>query len=128
LVIIHEFKVEEARQELLRLLKKAPKPYEKLIRETLEKWDRVGEHLDTALTNHVFHTMTFQVFKGNLALFVRFRREKINKNESDWFLDRVSYGERVRWGFKWEYDLEKDLPLMHKRKVEERVVEGKIVR
>ena len=85
-----------------------------IAKKALKKWDKISEFIDTALLSHGYHTVTIPLSQGRHSVFVRLSRQD---KKGDWVLEKIWFGERVGWGYKWEYDLEKDTPIMRKRKI-----------
>ena len=97
--------LQEAYNKLKHLYAKAGEDWEKaLIRRVLREWSEVSEAIDTALLNHKFWVMTIPLTKRDYSIFLRF---EYNKQRGRWVLASVDIGQRVGWGFKWEFMLDK---------------------
>ena len=111
---IHALQIEEAREKIEELLRKAPRGDRPLVRLVLEKWDDIAEALDKALLNHGYWELTVPLSYRNRAVMVKFERSK-KRGAKDWRLVDVWVSGRVNWGYRWEYDLEKDRLISRKR-------------
>ncbi len=109
--LVNEVQVKEVLQNIKKLSKSKNKDARELARGILIKWGRIAEFIDTALINHRFWIITIHIFKGDKAVSLTFTRER---EHGEWVLRGVRFGPRVRWGFKWEYDLGHDKPLVKK--------------
>lgn len=75
-----------------------------LVSDILDNWDKISEAIDTALLNHGFRVMTMPITKGEYSVFLRFGYSKLRKR---WVLTGAGIGQRVGWGFKWEFMLDR---------------------
>ena len=109
--------LDEAYNRLLWYKENVVEDWEKnLVGDILRKWDKVSEAIDTALLNHGYWVMTIPITRGDHSLFLKFEKNKLRKR---WVLADVSIGERVGWGFRWEYLLDEDKLIRRDRETRE---------
>ena len=113
--LVYSVQIDEIKSGLRHLYRKNRNTHVKrIVEKALKKWKKVSEFLDTALLNHGFKIITIPLTHGSYSVFVRLSRQD---KKGDWVLEKIWFGDRVGWGYKWEYDLEKDTPIMRKRKI-----------
>ena len=114
--IIHELQVEAARQRLRSMARRGEGRCREMARLALAAWPSIAEALDTALLNHGYWKMTFQIYAGDTAIQLRYEEQLLpDGKRGDWKLKKVVCGPRVGWGLAWEYNLETHT-LEHKKK------------
>ena len=120
--LVYEVQVTEALRKIKKLSKSRNKVARELAREVLMRWVKIAEFIDTALINHKFWIITIHISREDKAISLTYVKDKESK---EWVLKGIRYGPRVGWGFKWEYDLVKDKPIVRKTIKEEREVKPK---
>ena len=127
--IVHELQVREVERKLRGLLRSRSFSEKEIVRGVLKKWGRIADFIDTALINHGYWLLTIAISKGSKQLLIKFYRPRKRKGSegSEWVLKGIVITERIGWGYKWEYDLERDKPIVRTFIKEPNPVTGKFV-
>ena len=115
--IVNDLVIEQVREDLEKIIKRdsIPPEFRGIAGESLKKWVKVSDFIDTALLNHGYEKLTIPLTVRNKSIFLVFSLVK----GKGWFYQGFRLGVKVGWGYKWEYNLDKDMPITRKRKTSE---------
>jgi len=102
--VAHQLQITQVREALEELDQAGlEEDYTLMITKMLTNWGQIADFIDYALLNHGYRTLTMMFYRGGKAVFVRFMKDRLG----EWSFEGIALGQKVNWGYRWEYDLEK---------------------